>query len=74
MHACILRFGQASLCLAGPALQREDQAKVHVEVVSAEGTLSVWVGLSIIGSLSSNVHEKPVIEVLSFCPKPPLPR
>ena len=39
-----------------------DDMDVHVEATATEGSLSTWIGLSIIGSLSTAVHEKPVIE------------
>ncbi|EGD75568.1 hypothetical protein PTSG_06637 [Salpingoeca rosetta] len=40
----------------------DDEYEVHVESTATEGKLSTWIGLSIIGSLSTAVHEKPVIE------------
>eukprot|EP00043_Microstomoeca_roanoka_P005329 m.55064 g.55064 ORF g.55064 m.55064 type:complete len:869 (-) comp12919_c4_seq1:103-2709(-) len=42
--------------------QDQNCPEVHVESTATEGKLSTWIGLSIIGSLSAAVHEKPVIE------------
>eukprot|EP00049_Salpingoeca_infusionum_P015554 m.304198 g.304198 ORF g.304198 m.304198 type:complete len:1144 (+) comp15896_c0_seq2:757-4188(+) len=48
--------------LAACLKQSVGPVKVHVDASGADGKMSTWIGLSIIGSLSTAVHEKPIIE------------